>query len=184
MGPDIPSADTTAPPFNAPILVNSSIIKAVLSSAAEAELGALFFNAKDGCSLRTTLIDMGYPQPATPIQADNACAVGIANDTVRQKRSKAIDMRFYWVRDRVKEKQFVVYWQKGSDNDADYFTKHHPPSHHRVKRSRYLHEQDGTSITSRATVPFPELQSPLELGSHRVTASDSPHLIIQDIMKA
>jgi len=186
MGPDIPSADAAAPPFNAPIHVNSSIIKAVLSSAAEAELGALFFNAKDGCSLRTTLIDMGYPQPATPIQVDNACAVGIANDTVRQKRSKAIDMRFYWVRDRVKEKQFVVYWQKGSDNDADYFTKHHPPSHHRVKRSRYLHEDgkpvpdpapkstagrtplEGSTLVGRATGPFPDtaiFQSPLHLGT-------------------
>ena len=82
---------------------------------------------------------MGHPQPPTPIQADNACAVGIANDTVKQKRSKAIDMRFYWVRDRVRQNQFIIYWQKGSDNVADYFTKHHSPSHHRRMRSRYLH---------------------------------------------
>ena len=97
------------PASNGPILVNSSIIQAVVSSAAEAELGALFFNAKDGCMLRNTLHDLGHPQPATPIQADNACAVGLANDTMKQKRSKAIDMRFYWVRDRVKQGQFVIY---------------------------------------------------------------------------
>ena len=118
-----------------------------MSSAAEAEYGALFFNAKDGCKLRTTLQDMGYPQPATPIQADNSCAVGLANDTVKQKRSKAIDMRFYWVKDRVKQKQFLIYWRKGVDNDADYFTKHHPPSHHRKHRSRFLH----TAIDSDET---------------------------------
>jgi len=87
---------------------------------------------------RTTLEDMGHPQPATPIQADNACAVGLANGTVKQKRSKAIDMRFYWVRDQVKQGHFVIYWRKGSENDADYFTKHHSPSHHRRMRSRYL----------------------------------------------
>lgn len=98
-----PDPDDPPPPFNGPVLVNSSIIQPVLSSAAEAELGALFHNAKDGCMLRNTLIDMGHPQPATPIQADNACAVGLANDTVKQKRSKAIDMRFYWVKDRVKQ---------------------------------------------------------------------------------
>jgi len=134
-----PLPDDLAPAFNGPVLVNSSIIQPVLSSAVEAELAALFHNAKDGCMLRHTLIDMGHPQPATPIQADNACAVGLqANGTVKQKRSKAIDMRFYWVRDRVKDGQFVIYLRKGDQNDADYFTKHHPPSHHRRMRSRYL----------------------------------------------
>jgi hypothetical protein len=65
--------------------------------------------------------------------------VGLANDTVKQNRSMAIDMRFYWVRDRVKDGQFIIYWKKGSENAADYFTKHHPPADHRRIRSRYLH---------------------------------------------
>jgi hypothetical protein len=64
----------------------------VLSSATEAELGALFYNAKDACMLHTTLSGMGHPQPATPIHTDNAVAAGIANNTVKQRRSKAIDM--------------------------------------------------------------------------------------------
>jgi hypothetical protein len=100
---------------------------------------------------------MGHPQPPTLIQADNACAVGIANETVKQKRSKAIDMRFYWVRDRVRQGQFIIYWQRGSDNLAVYFTKHHPPSHHRRMRSRYLHtnnEQQDTQVPIRASAPF------------------------------
>ena len=131
--------DAPAPPLNAPVQVNSGIIKAILSLAAEAELGALFYNAKDGCRLRNTLQDLGYPQPPTPIQTDNACAAGIANDTVRQKRSKAIDTRFYWVRDRFRAGQFLIYWRQGTENEADYFTKHHSPSHHRLQRSKYLH---------------------------------------------
>jgi hypothetical protein len=110
----------------------------VLSSAAEAEMGALFYNAKEAAWLRTTLEDMGHPQPATPIQTDNACAAGIANGTVKQRRSKAIDMRFYWIRDRVAQGQFVVHWRRGTDNLADYFTKHHSPAHHRLMRSRYI----------------------------------------------
>ena len=89
--------DAPAPPLNAPVEVNSGIIKAILSLAAEAELGALFYNAKDGCRLWNTLQDLGYPQPPTPIQTDNACAAGIANDMVRQRCSKAIHLRFYWV---------------------------------------------------------------------------------------
>jgi hypothetical protein len=65
---------------------------------------------------------------------------GIANDTVKQRRSKAIDMRFYWIKDRVANGEFIVHWRRGLENDADYFTKHHAPSHHRCMRSRYLHD--------------------------------------------
>jgi hypothetical protein len=109
-----------------------------MSSATEAEIGALFYNCKDGTMLRTTLEEMGHPQLTTPIQTDNAFAAGIANATVKQRRSKAIDMRFYWVRDRVDKKQCRVHWRRGSDNQADYFSKHHSPAHHRLMHSRYL----------------------------------------------
>ena len=139
IGSTAPLPDTPPPPFNAPVLVNTSIIGNIVASAGEAELGGLFHNCKDGCMLRNTLNDLGHPQPQTPVQTDNACAVGIANETVKQKRSKAIDMRYYWVRDRVRAKQFMVYWRRGAENDADYFTKHHAPAHHRLKRSRYLY---------------------------------------------
>jgi len=67
------------------------------------------------------------------------CALGIINDTVKQRRSKAMDMRFYWIKeDRVALGQYVVHWRRGSNNLADYFTKHHSPSHHRLMRLQYL----------------------------------------------
>ena len=110
----------------------------VMASAAEAELGALFFNAREAIPIRNTLREMGHPQPPTPITTDNACAAGIASDTVKQKRSKAIDMRFYWIRDRVKQGQFCVRWAPGTMNRADYFTKHFWPAYHRAIRSTYL----------------------------------------------
>jgi hypothetical protein len=72
----------------------------IMASATEAEFDALFHNARDVVPLCTALIEMQHPQPATPIQIDNACAAGIFNETVKQHRSKAIDMRFYWIRDR------------------------------------------------------------------------------------
>ena len=138
--PDIaPTANDAPPPNNGPIHVLCQIMREVVSSAAEAELGALFHNAKEACPIRTSLEELGHPQPPTPIQTDNSTAHGIANDTVKQKRSKAIDMRFYWVRDRVRQKQFHIFWQKGSLSRADYFTKHHPASHHQTVRPFYLH---------------------------------------------
>ena len=134
--------DKNAPPpkLNGAIHIVSTIMGNVMSSATEAEVGALFHNAQDACTLRTALEFLGHPQPPTPIQTDNSCAEGIINDTVKQKRSKAIDMRFYWVRDRVRQNQFKIYWRKGESNLADYFTKHHPTAHHRAMRPIYLHE--------------------------------------------
>ena len=91
------------PTFNGAIHIVCSILRTVVSSAAEAELAALFYNCKEACAIRTTLEELGHQQPATPVRTDNTTASGIANDTVKQKRSKAIDMRYYWVRDRTKQ---------------------------------------------------------------------------------
>jgi hypothetical protein len=143
-----PQPNSKPPPLNGTIHTHCSIMKSILSSATEAELGALFFNAKDSVELHTTLEAMGHPQFATPIQTDNECASGIVNNTVKQQRSKAIDMRFYWIKDHVKQGQFNVHWRKGTDNLADYFTKHHSPSHHQIMQSRYLLNLNQTATNS------------------------------------
>ncbi len=148
-----PNPDATPPPINGAILVVSSILTAVMSSATEAESGALFYNAKKATVLHVTLDAMGYPQPATPIQTDNACAAEIANDTVKQRRSKAMDMRFYWVQDRVSNGDFIIHWRHGADNLADYFTKHHSPAHHRLMRSRYLVDLHRPSFLAPTLLP-------------------------------
>ncbi len=44
-------------------------------------------------------------------------------DTIKQKQTKAIDMRFHWIRDRVRQKQFIITYISTHDNIADYFTK-------------------------------------------------------------
>eukprot|EP00957_Ditylum_brightwellii_P086162 6555982-Ditylum_brightwellii.AAC.1 len=71
-----------------------------MASATEAELGALLENAKEAISIRNTLVEIGHPQPPTPIQVDNAVAHGIVNSNIHQRKSKAINMRFYWVQDQ------------------------------------------------------------------------------------
>jgi hypothetical protein len=67
-----------------------------------------------------------------------------------------MDMRFYWIRDRVRQGHFIVYWAKGLDNYADYNSKHHPASHHRVMRPVYLHvpqsEANSASFVVRGCV--------------------------------
>jgi hypothetical protein len=95
--------------INGPILCLSIIIKRVMSSAAEAEVGSIFSNAKESPPLRVMLEESGHRQPPTPIQTDNSTAYGILNNKLNTKRSKAIDMRFYWVWDRITQKQYMVY---------------------------------------------------------------------------
>ena len=129
-----------APTHNGGIHIESRILRPVMASAAEAETAALFHNGQEGAAIRNILEEMGHPQPGpTPIQCDNTVATGIANDTVKAKRTKAMDMRFYWIKDRIRQGQFRVHWKPGTDNKADYHTKHHPPSHHKQVRPTYLH---------------------------------------------
>jgi hypothetical protein len=65
---------------------------------------------------------MGHNQDATELKTDNTTADGIINNTVQQKRSKSMVMRFYWVKDRVVQDQFNVGWVPGDTNMGDYFT--------------------------------------------------------------
>ena len=70
---------------------------------------------------------MGHSQPPTAVQVDNSTALGIATGTIKQRKSKAMDMHFYWIRDRRNQEQFNIYWKPGLTNRGDYFTKHFPP---------------------------------------------------------
>ena len=84
------------------------------------------------------LTHLGHPQEATPIKTDNSTANNFVYDNINLKKSKSWDMRVYWLRDRENQKQFRTYWKKGVENNADYFTKHHPTPHHQQMRSRYV----------------------------------------------
>jgi hypothetical protein len=57
--------------INVPLLCLSTIMKHVVSSESEAEVGSIFINAKEAAPLHVMLEEMGHPQPATPIQMDN-----------------------------------------------------------------------------------------------------------------
>ena len=61
--------------LNGAVLNLAAIIKMVISSAAEAEFGALFHNTKEATPLRTTIEELGHPQPPTPILVDTSTAV-------------------------------------------------------------------------------------------------------------
>ena len=104
----------------------------------ETEVAATFYKAKEALPFRVTLAEMGHPQPPTPMEVDNETTIDFLKSTMKQKRSKAIDMRFYLVIYRVKQNQFLIYWRPGSNNVGDYVSKHHSPAHRQTMRPIFL----------------------------------------------
>ena len=105
------------------------MISCIVASAAEAELAAGFQQDQIAVRLRKTLMDLvGYPQLPTLLLIDNTVAIGLANDTMNKKRSKNMDSRFFWLRDRMSQQQFVVEHIPGQHNVAGFFTKALPKS--------------------------------------------------------
>ena len=116
----------------------AQIIKAVMASAAKAEIDAISINVKEAVPLRKTLLEMRHPQPRTPIQTDNSAANAVVNNNVPPCRLTSMDMNFHWLRDRSAQNQFRIYWRPGKSNLGDYYSKHHPSAHHKDMRSQFL----------------------------------------------
>ena len=128
---------------NGKLLYSASILKHVVSSASEAEMGALCVNMKEAEVIKTMLEDMGWPQhKPTTIATDKSTEVCIFNYTINKRLSKSMDMRFYWCQDRVSQKRFCVYWNSVKVNLSYYYSKHHAEKHHQMVRPIYLNKKN------------------------------------------
>ena len=116
----------------------AQIIKTVITSAAEAEIGAMLINVQEAVPQRMTLGEMVHPQPQTPMQTDNSAAHSVVTNNVQPRRTKSMDMQFHWLRFRGAQGQFRYYWRPVPANLGDYWTKHHPGAHHISMRSTVL----------------------------------------------
>jgi hypothetical protein len=153
---DTPPAPPTmpTPKPNGAILTVCKTIRGVMTSAAEAETAGVFDNGKEIIACRISLRALGHPQAATPLKTDNSTSHSFVHANIKQRRSKTWDMRWNWLRDKATHKQLRIYWDKGLNNNADYFTKHHPPAHHRTMRPKYV--LNAHQLTAR-TGPFRHL---------------------------
>jgi hypothetical protein len=79
------SNNEAIPSNNGGILTILQIIKAVMSSTAEAEIGALYINCKEAIPARQALEYLGHKQPPTPMQTDNTTALGVVSNNVMKK---------------------------------------------------------------------------------------------------
>jgi hypothetical protein len=132
------SSNTTVQPNNGAILNIAHIIKNIMSSATKAELPGLYIMARKAVYIRIILGELGHVQPPTPPQTDNAMADRVINGKVQPKQTKTMDMRFHWLRNWEYQQQFCIYWQPSKLNYANYWTKHHPETHHCNMRKEFL----------------------------------------------
>ena len=65
-------------------------------------------------------------------------AHAVINITMKPKRTKAVDMRFHWLRERECQEQFRIFWRHGKLNYANYWTKHYPATHNKNTRTEFL----------------------------------------------
>ena len=132
------SSNVAMPANNAAVLNIAHIIKTVMTSAAEAEIGAVYINARKLVPQRMTLSEMGHLQPRTPTQTENLAVYSVVTNNLHPRITKAMYMRFHWLILRDTQGQFRYYWKPGTMNLGDYWTKHHPSAHHKNFRSSVL----------------------------------------------
>jgi hypothetical protein len=125
--------------INGAFTVSMTILRFVIASTAEAKLGALYHNCQTGIIFQLTLTEMGHPQPKTPVHRDNTMAVGIANNTIKRQHLRSMEMRFFWIGDKIAQQMYNLKWHPGQENLAGYQSKHHIGSHHTAVRPWYLH---------------------------------------------
>ena len=74
---------------NGSVLNIAKIIRNVVTSAASAEIGALFINTRQAIPARRLLEKMGHKQPATPTQTDNTTAFGFVTKNLNPRATKS-----------------------------------------------------------------------------------------------
>ena len=100
----------------------------VALSSCEAEIMAASEAAKEAVYLRALFAELGETQAApTPVHVDNKAAIDLAYNPEHHARTKHIDRRHFFVREKVEELQIVVPFVRSIDNLADFFTKPLPP---------------------------------------------------------
>jgi hypothetical protein len=111
---------------------------------------------KSAVSMHITPKELGHSQMQTLIQTNNSTAHALLTNKILPKALKAMDMQFHWLRCRDAQGQFRYYWRPGTQNLADYWTKHHPASHHTAFHPQILTSPSDPEytklLTTKATV--------------------------------
>jgi transposase InsO family protein len=107
-----------------PVSWTSRLQPTVALSSAEAEYMAASAATKEVMYLRQLLDDLRYPQVgATMLLVDNQGAIGLAKNPVLHQRTKHIDIRYHFIRERVKGGDVQPVYVSTNEQWADLLTK-------------------------------------------------------------
>jgi hypothetical protein len=104
---------------NGAVLNIAQIIQSVMLSAVEAKLGALYVNACKAIPQQQLLEEMGHPQQPTPMETDDSTVLGVVTSNIQPRQTKAMDMRFHWLRCFEAQNQFRFFWRPRKTNLAN-----------------------------------------------------------------
>ena len=110
------SENDPMPKWNGPVLTLAHIIKFVMSSASEAELGAIFITAQEMLATRNTLEEMRWPHSKLPIQTENSSTEVLVSNKSVPRKIKTTDPLFHWLRRWESQGQFRYYLARGGLN--------------------------------------------------------------------
>ncbi len=99
----------------------------VALSTAEAEYQAMAAAVQEAIYLRALLEDFGYPmKKPIDIGEDNQSCIKMCHNPVMHKRSKHIDTKLHFVRERVENKEIKIHYVPTEEMTADILTKSLP----------------------------------------------------------
>ncbi|KAH9119485.1 hypothetical protein LEN26_011626 [Aphanomyces euteiches] len=103
---------------------SSQCQRIVAQSTTEAEYIALAQAAKEVLFMRTLNCELGNPiATGIILHADNQPAIATATNPVHHSRTKHIDVRYHFVRERIQLQELRLEYVPSKDNVADLFTK-------------------------------------------------------------
>jgi hypothetical protein len=91
-------------------------------------------------------MELGHPQPPTPIHINNTTTVGIVNNTIKRQRSQVMEMQYFWSLDGKTQQYFKFYYQPGLKNLGDYPSKHDTADMHQHVRPHYIHMKNSPTL--------------------------------------
>ena len=108
---------------NGPISWVSRRQPTVALSSTEAEYMALSDSSRHACWLRSFISELGYSLPPTPLCADNQGSIFLASNPAHDRRTKHIDIRYHFIREKVEDGVIKIYHVPSGAQLADALTK-------------------------------------------------------------
>ncbi|CAK1579062.1 unnamed protein product [Parnassius mnemosyne] len=106
-----------------PITWSSQKQKTIALSTTEAEFVAACEAAKEMIWLRQLMLDLGENCKCVTMFIDNQSAIKLINNPVYHKRTKHIDVKYYFIREKVELGMIKINYVPSKDQLADILTK-------------------------------------------------------------